>query len=487
MKEAINHNGRHLMFPFIFVVLFVFFSSFLLWSETTARNSYLDQTAAMLGEALRRDPQLEAPMVLALKEPDPENIRIGKSLMARYGYQEYAEGGAKLPSAGLWMAALCALSLVLFGYGLRRSYKRQERLRIKELTEYLRELNSGNYCLRPDHQEDRFSGLEDEVYKTVVLLREGREQMAKQKQSLADNLADIAHQLKTPLSSITLLSDLLIDQFQVQDKPPNMNHNISDPKDNNHSLHQDSTNQNISTLKDTDRSLYQTTRNQNISASTDINLSLKHGTAYQNISTSIDDNHYVQQNTTVSTGEGIQYAQTIADQAQRMTTLLSGLLTLSRMDAGSLELEHKPVDVEELLWSAGETVHPLISQKHQTLTYHITPCHITGDFHWLVEAIINLLKNCTEHTQPGGEISITCESNPIYTKIIIEDNGSGAAKEDLPHLFQRFYRGKNAAKDSIGIGLALTKSIIERSRGEIKAQNRPEGGMRFSIKLMRSV
>jgi signal transduction histidine kinase len=441
MKETINYYRRYLMFPLIFVVLFVSFASFLLWSETTARNSYLDRTAAMLGEALRRDPQLEAPMVLALKEPDPENISIGKSLMARYGYQEYADSGVILPSTGLWGAALSALLLVLPGYGLWHSYKRKERQRIKELTEYIGELNLGSYRLRPGHQEDRFSGLEDEVYKTVVLLREGREQMAKQKQSLADNLADIAHQLKTPLSSIILLCDLLIDQFQEQNKQPVTNQNLSDPK----------------------------------------------GTAYQNISTSRDDNHYIQQRTTVSTGEGIQYAHTIADQAERMTILLSGLLTLSRIDADSLELEHKPIDAEELLWSAGETIRPLISQKQQTLTYHVTPCHITGDFHWLTEAIINLLKNCSEHTQPGGEIRITCENNPIYTKIVIEDNGSGAAKEDLPHLFQRFYRGKNAAKDSIGIGLALTKSIIELSNGEIKAQNQRSGGMRFTIKLMKSV
>jgi signal transduction histidine kinase len=438
MKEAINHYGRYLMFPLIFVVLFVFFSSFLLWSETTARNSYLDQTAAMLGEALRRDPQLEAPMVLALKELDPENIRIGKSIMTRYGYQEYAESGVKLPSTGLLVAALCAFSLVLLGYGLWRSYKRQERLRIKELTEYLRELNLGSYRLRPGHREDRFSGLEDEVYKTVVLLREGRELMAKQKQSLADNLADIAHQLKTPLSSITLLCDLLIDQFQ----------DISPSEDNDFSKQQDTSVKDIAVFE---------VRKQNM----------------QHIKIDGEDS-------------GKQYAQTIADQAEHMTILLSGLLTLSRIDAGSLELEHKPVDVEELLWSAGEALRPLISQRQQTLTYLVTSGYVIGDFHWLTEAIINLLRNCVEHTQPGGEISITCENNPIYTKIVIEDNGSGADIEDLPHLFRRFYRGKNAAKDSVGIGLALTKSIIERSNGEIKAQNRQSGGMRFTIKLMRS-
>jgi signal transduction histidine kinase len=468
MKEAINHYGRYLMFPIIFAVLFVFFASFLLWSEITARNSYLDQTAAMLGEAVRRDPQLEVPMVLALKEPDPANISVGKSLMDRYGYQEYADSGVKLPSAGLWMAVLCSYLLVLLGWGLWQSYKRQERLRIKELTEYIRELNLGSYRFRPGHQEDRFSGLEDEVYKTLVLLREGREQMAKQKQSMADNLADIAHQLKTPLSSITLLCDLLIEQFQVQDKPPDMYQNVVTSEGNNLSLHKDITYQVISTSEDN-------------------NLGLKQGITNQNITTSHDSNLNLQQGDTVSADAGIKYVHTIADQAQRMTILLSGLLTLSRIDAGSLELEHKPIDVEELLWSAGETVRPRISHKQQTLTYHVTPGYVTGDFHWLTEAIINLLKNCAEHTQPGGEISITCETNPIYTQIVIEDNGSGAATEDLPHLFKRFYRGKNAAKDSIGIGLALTKSIIERSNGEIKAQNRRSGGMRFTIKLMKSV
>ena len=94
------------------------------------------------------------------------------------------------------------------------------------------------------------------------------------------------------------------------------------------------------------------------------------------------------------------------------------------------------------------------------------------DFNWQVEALTNIIKNCVEHSFKGGVVTINTSENKIYTLVEIEDNGCGIAREDLPHIFDRFYRGKNSDKESIGIGLALAKSIIEKSGGKIDVTSR---------------
>lgn len=96
---------------------------------------------------------------------------------------------------------------------------------------------------------------------------------------------------------------------------------------------------------------------------------------------------------------------------------------------------------------------------------------------------MNLLKNCMEHTPPGGCVYCQYEQNPLYTQIMIWDLGEGFVKEDIPHLFERFYRGQNAANGGIGIGLALAKEIVESQNGTIRAENRAEGGACFEIRF----
>ena len=106
-----------------------------------------------------------------------------------------------------------------------------------------------------------------------------------------------------------------------------------------------------------------------------------------------------------------------------------------------------------------------------------------GDMKWSIEAFSNLVKNCIEHTPKDKTITISYDENPLYCLIKIEDEGEGFELADMPHLFERFYKGKNAAKGSIGIGLALAKTIIEEQNGYIEAENRKEGGARFTIKF----
>lgn len=108
------------------------------------------------------------------------------------------------------------------------------------------------------------------------------------------------------------------------------------------------------------------------------------------------------------------------------------------------------------------------------------------DFKWQVEAITNILKNCIEHSNTNSKISINYEENKIYSKIEIKDEGVGIDKEDLPHIFERFYKGKNSSSDSIGIGLALAKSIIEKNNGYISVNSKLNEGSIFTIKYFKN-
>ena len=106
-----------------------------------------------------------------------------------------------------------------------------------------------------------------------------------------------------------------------------------------------------------------------------------------------------------------------------------------------------------------------------------------GDLAWSCEAVGNVIKNCLEHTPTGGTITVTGSANAMYTELMISDNGKGIDPADLPYLFQRFYKGKNASPQSVGIGLALARSIVTAQNGTIKAKNRPEGGASFTIRF----
>ena len=110
-----------------------------------------------------------------------------------------------------------------------------------------------------------------------------------------------------------------------------------------------------------------------------------------------------------------------------------------------------------------------------------------GDFNWTIEALINIIKNCVEHTVEGGNISILFSENPLFTEITISDNGNGIAKEDLPYIFKRFYKGKNSSRDSVGIGLAMAHSIITSQQGDIEVTSQPGVGTKFQIKFYKQV
>lgn len=174
----------------------------------------------------------------------------------------------------------------------------------------------------------------------------------------------------------------------------------------------------------------------------------------------------------------------IERQLSRLVRLEESLLLLSRIDAGTLALERKPVDVFTLLELSADHLRELSRESGVALEVEEAgEVVIEADLEWTMEAVMNLLKNCMEHTPEGGLVRCSYEQNPIYTEIRIWDTGEGFEREDLPRLFERFYRGKQAKKEGVGIGLSLAKEIIERQNGVIGAENLPEGGACFRLRF----
>ena len=183
-------------------------------------------------------------------------------------------------------------------------------------------------------------------------------------------------------------------------------------------------------------------------------------------------------------GQDMDDIRRMEGQVGHLQQLVGSMLTLSKLDAGVLALEEKEFDLEEMLVDA---VQPFVRQMEEKgICFEIQGADgilLTGDFGWCSEAFGNIIKNCMEHTPKQGSISISCQDNPIYTEIVIQDSGGGFDEADIPHLFERFYRGAGSSKDSVGIGLALSKSIIEKENGTVTAENAKTGGARFCIKF----
>lgn len=176
--------------------------------------------------------------------------------------------------------------------------------------------------------------------------------------------------------------------------------------------------------------------------------------------------------------------QELVQLLSRIDWLVESLLKMSKMDAGTVCFQQTSVKAESLIRQAAEPLMIPMELREQNFSLSGDPgTSFTGDPAWCREAILNILKNCMEHTPLGGCITASYSQNAIYTEIIIEDNGPGFDKEDLPHLFERFYKGKNASQQSVGIGLALARMVVSQQNGTLKAENRPEGGARFIIKF----
>ena len=264
-------------------------------------------------------------------------------------------------------------------------------------------LHSNEFIVLEDNEEGEFAILESEIRKMTVRIREGAYLLQKEKIYLTDSIADISHQLRTPLTTINLLMSFL-------------------------------------------------------------------------------------QKRELSNVDRIKYVAEINSHLKRIDWLISSLLKISKIDAGTAIMKKERVPVASVIAKAAESIMVPLEIREQLFDYvSMGNESFMGDLNWTVEAISNIIKNCMEHTPNGGHIAVVAKENTLYTSIEISDNGPGINSDDLPHIFERFYKGKGSDDSSVGIGLALSRMIIQNQNGSIKVQNRKEGGSLFTIKFYKGV
>ena len=279
-------------------------------------------------------------------------------------------------------------------------YDRRKDRDIKDITNYIEEINKKNYELQIDSMsEDELSILKTEIYKTTIMLKEAAENSRRDKINLKRSLEDISHQLKTPLTSILIMLDNLLDDDEM---PADVRNDF---------------------IRDIRREI--------------INVNF----------------------------------------------LVQSLLKLSKFDADTIQLIRKDVPAKQIVEEAVQKVSTLSDLKNVSISIeeHNENIRIFCDLSWQVEAVTNILKNCIEHSGENSCIIIKINSNKIYNSIIITDNGEGIAPKDLPHIFERFYKGENSNPESVGIGLALAKTIIEQDNGFIRVESEKGKYTKFEI------
>lgn len=186
--------------------------------------------------------------------------------------------------------------------------------------------------------------------------------------------------------------------------------------------------------------------------------------------------------------ERMEYLQELYGLAARMQWLIETLLNLSRLEAGAVHFRQETVHCRTLIRAALEPVAVAIELKGITVDVQINGSpEFTGDLQYCTEAVCNLLKNCMEHTPENGRITITAQENPIYTQLCITDTGSGIRQEDLPHIFERFYRSSDFAKSGYGIGLAFARKVIAKQNGSLQVRNAKTGGAEFDLRIYKTV
>lgn len=175
------------------------------------------------------------------------------------------------------------------------------------------------------------------------------------------------------------------------------------------------------------------------------------------------------------------------NQLSRMNWLIKSMLKLAKLDAKAIEFVKEKQSLNETVQDSIDALGSKALQNNIKIVFkEISEVVFKHDKLWVEEALINIIKNGVEHTAQGGKIIIELVENPIYRRIIIADTGEGINEKDLPHIFKRFYKAKTSRKsDSVGIGLALAKSIIEAHNGTVEAQSKVGKGTKFIVTFLK--
>lgn len=293
--------------------------------------------------------------------------------------------------------ALGIILIIIFTVVTKQRYKN-----LNDLNDYLSLVCKGIYDMNIDgNTEGELSILKNNLYKVITLLQSQNEYLKNDKLYLADSIADISHQLKTPLTSMMVMCELLENEENPEKRQ--------------------------------------------------------------------------------------EFVAVINNQLSKMKWLITNILKISKLDADATEFKRDEVSILSVLDDSLKPFALTAELKNVAIQNSANDFVFNGDESWTVEAVSNIVKNCLEHTNDGGKITIASELTNLYNKLTISDNGCGIAEEDLPHIFERFYHGKNSSKDSVGIGLALAKTVFEKENASVTVESKQGRGSVFEIRFYKSV
>lgn len=390
---------------FVFVLLVMAAFNTILFVQY--KNTLIENNSYVMAAIVEKHPELESEVINHLIKGDTD-VEKGYQILEKYGLTDvdslnYIQRMQSLRDK----IHVYNFTFTIFLFGSLSAiyffFMKKQHQKIEEINKYMVNLLNGDYSMDiRDYDEGTMSNLKNDIYRITVLLKNQSERDKKAKKDLEDVLSDISHQLKTPLTSMYVISDLLMD-----DK-----------------------------LEDSMRK------------------------------------EFVHKNRV---------------QLERIEWLVTSLLKISRLDSGTIVLKEETVNVQKLIEKAKEPIAIAVELKKQKIKIEGDPtvC-MKADFHWTVEALLNILKNAHEHSGEGSTIEVHYTDNSLYTEINVKDYGEGMDEKDKRNVFKRFYKG-NSNKESIGIGLNMAFMIVHKENGDITVQSEKGKGTTFSIRIYKKV
>ena len=396
------HLKKFLLISIIPIIIFLILGNiFFFYQYHSYTQNYNNKIASLVSLLEKEYPDIDRNELISILNSDD---KISEDIFSRYGIDIQNESiiieNDRLFSGFIIVYNILFIGLAMSIILLYLKHEKDQNKEIKKIARCIEEINKKNYSINIDeNSEDELSILKNELYKITIMLKEDAENSKKDKLKLKDSLSDISHQLKTPLTSINIMLDNILDN-------PEMDNNTKE-----------------------------------------------------------------------------KFIQNIKREITNISSLVGEILKLSKFDASVIKFEEQQVFINDLVKSAISNVEMMAELKNINMEVHDQDnIKLVCDAKWQIEAITNILKNCIEHSKDDSTITIDIDSNKIYKQITIKDNGEGIDEKDLPHIFERFYKGKNSSKDSVGIGLALAKTIIEKDNGSIKVDSKKGKQTIFTIK-----
>ncbi|MDB3084689.1 sensor histidine kinase [Clostridioides difficile] len=399
--EVKRFFSKYIVLMFVAITISIGFS---IINMNITKGMIVKNNQAIIGTLSSKYPNLEREIVdIITQGKSIRNIDYGEKILSKYNYDKSIEINTEpiisklvLDTIKINIILVCIIFILIFI--LVVSYFKVMYNDLSDMTKYVYYSSEGKpFDMKNKNQEGQVGLLKTELLKMTTILNEKVELLKSEKIFLNNTISDISHQLKTPMTSLIMLNDLLYNDIPCEVK--------------------------------------------------------------------------------------IDFLDKIKNQLNRMDWLIKSMLKLSKVEAKVIKFKKDKIKFSELIHRAIQPMKIPMEIKNQKLTIEGNDnVSYIGDIDWSVEALVNIIKNCIEHTPEFGNISMTYKENPLFSELIIKDDGEGIDKKDIPHIFKRFYRGKSSSKeDSVGIGLAMSKSIIESQNGDIYVNSEKGKGTEFHI------